>query len=239
VLRCRRQPPGKSFEQHGARIDHPVLAVAHAHDFLALGEAAIDELDRALRSADPVGRLQRRLVGTAVQHAVQSAEGRGQGVLHRRQGARHHPGGEGAGVEAVLDLQDLGDLEGPVGIRRLGASICGEKLRDGIVGAIAPHRPALQMGGDQRRESWLRRRSPGRPRRSRRRRRSSSSGVSPCSTCMGCTSPAAPAAAPLPGGQLGMGGQAGAEAGLEAAERTSAATSANGRSISSAMSCPR
>ena len=84
--------------------------MTHAHHEPAGGEAVRDEA-LLLRAADLERHLQRVLVAAAVQQTVQRADRRRQGRGRRRQRRGHDARSERAGVEAVIELQDLRDLE--------------------------------------------------------------------------------------------------------------------------------
>ena len=74
-------------------------------------KAFVDEVGGAGRVAHFERHFERRLIGAAVQRAVQCAERRGQYVFDRRQRARDDARRERARVEAVFDLQDLRHVE--------------------------------------------------------------------------------------------------------------------------------
>src|SRR5262245_35239167 len=94
-----------------AWIDDPILAMAHAHDATFGFEAAIDERARKRRLADFLGHLERRLIGATMQRTEERARSGRESGWSGRERRSHHTRSEGAGVEAVIELQDLYLLE--------------------------------------------------------------------------------------------------------------------------------
>jgi hypothetical protein len=65
-------------------------------------------------------------IGAAVQRALQRADGGGDGGVHVAQGGGDDAGGEGGGVEAVLGVEDVGDVERALGFEPIDREL--EKL---------------------------------------------------------------------------------------------------------------
>jgi len=102
---------GQHLDDFRARINDPIFPMAHAHHQPPLGEAFGHEVGSSVRTAHFLRHFERSLIGSAMQRTIQRSHGCGQRGCGRRQSGCHDAGGERAGVEAVIDLQNLRTLE--------------------------------------------------------------------------------------------------------------------------------
>ena len=93
-----------------------VDAVAEAGDLLLLGEHLLDVLDGVGAGfVDGVEEAHGGFVGSAVERAFEGADGAGDGGVDVGEGGGDDAGGEGAGVELVVGVEDERDVEGAGG----------------------------------------------------------------------------------------------------------------------------
>ena len=97
----------------GAGVFGVIDAVAEAGDFFLLGEHLPDVLDWVGAGlVDGVEEAHGGLVGAAVQWAFECADGSGDGGVDVGECGGDDAGGEGAGVELVVGVEDECDVEG-------------------------------------------------------------------------------------------------------------------------------
>ena len=101
----------QALQDLGAGILHPVFAVAETHDLLLAGDRPVEPGLHLIERADLLEHVEHILVGTAVQRAGQGADRRGHHRVGIGEGAGGDAGAEGAGVEAVLGVQDQAGIE--------------------------------------------------------------------------------------------------------------------------------
>src|SRR5690606_33946352 len=111
VARLLGQPAADLLEDLGARVEDPVDAVPEAHHAAAgPRQDALDVRLDALDAPDLLEGLHHGLVGTAVQRALERAGGGRDRAVDVGEGAGGGAGDEGAGVRAVLGVEDEGDV---------------------------------------------------------------------------------------------------------------------------------
>src|ERR1700736_1667885 len=99
-----------------ARIFGVVDAVTEAGDFFLLGEHLPDVFDRVGAGFfDGIEEAHGGLVGSAVKGAFEGTDGSGDGGVDVGEGGGDNAGGEGAGVEFVVGVEDESDVEGAGG----------------------------------------------------------------------------------------------------------------------------
>src|SRR5262245_16838584 len=101
---------GEFFEVDGTGIAVFVNAVAEAHDFFLLGQGVADPGFGTVRCADFVENIHRGFVGAAVERAFEGADGGGDAGMQVGEGRYDTAGGESAGVEFVLGVEDERDI---------------------------------------------------------------------------------------------------------------------------------
>ncbi len=116
-----------------ARVADGVDRVAEADHHFLVGDPAADVGLGLVGVRVALLDFQRDLVGAAVLGPAQRADGRGDGRVHVRSGAGHHPRGEGGSVELVFGVQDQR------GVHRL----------DPVVGRGAPVQQVQEMAADR------------------------------------------------------------------------------------------
>src|SRR5690606_26132179 len=111
VARLLGQPAADLLEDLGARAEDPADAVPEAHHAAAgPRQDALDVRLDALDAPDLLEGLHHGLVGTAVQRALERAGGGRDRAVDVGEGAGGGAGDEGAGVRAVLGVEDEGDV---------------------------------------------------------------------------------------------------------------------------------
>jgi hypothetical protein len=135
-------------DEFRARIDDAIFAMAHAHHQAAAGKAARHEVRGFVGAADFFRHFQRSLIGSAMQRAVQRSHRGGQSGCGRRQCGCHDTGREGTGVEAVIDLQNLGLLEDADRRCRRGAVV--KQLQEALAVMTGPGVRSRGAAGAQR-----------------------------------------------------------------------------------------
>ena len=94
----------KTCLQHiGARVAGAVDAVAEAHQPLAVLQCPFDPALRPVRGADGIKHVQHRPGRAAMQRALEGSHGADDGRSHVRARRGNDSGGEGGGVETVIE----------------------------------------------------------------------------------------------------------------------------------------
>ena len=108
--------PGHGPQMRGAGILSVVHAVPESGDFLLLRQHPLHVLDRV--GAGGIDRLENAKYGfvrAAMQRALQSTDGSGDGRMHVTECSRYYAGGERRGIQFVIGVQDQGDVERSLG----------------------------------------------------------------------------------------------------------------------------
>ena len=103
---------GHALQVRRAGVEHLVNAVADAHDFLFVLQAAGDEVVHLVEVADLLEHLDDALVGSAVQRPLERADGGGDGRVHAAERGDGDARREGRGVHAVVGVQDVAHVDG-------------------------------------------------------------------------------------------------------------------------------
>ena len=101
-----------ALEVRRARVERGVHTVADAHDAAFVGQAILDVRVDLVDLANLVEHLDDALVGAAVQRALERADGAGDGAVHIAERCDGHAAAEGAGVKAVVGVQDVANVDG-------------------------------------------------------------------------------------------------------------------------------
>ncbi len=94
--------------------------MAHAHDLLLALELALDPRVYFVGRADLLEHVDDRLVCASVQRTFERSDRRGDGGVDVGKCGGRDAGGKGRGVEAVVGMQDVGQVERLYGLRSRG-----------------------------------------------------------------------------------------------------------------------
>ena len=87
--------------------------MTEAGNFLLVGQHVFHMLHRVFAPlVDLKQHAHHRLIGAAMQRALQGADGAGDGRMHVRKGGRRDPRGEGGGVQFMVGMQDQRHVQG-------------------------------------------------------------------------------------------------------------------------------
>ena len=102
---------GKRLQIASAWVIRLVDAVPKAHDPILASKALLDVRLHIFHGADFIEHMHHFFVCSTMQRSLQRADGRGDGAVHIAEGANGDARSKGAGIQAMVSVQDQADIK--------------------------------------------------------------------------------------------------------------------------------